>query len=376
MTFHELRQNDRENAFRQWMTVREAKLLGDIPKKYWGIFEDNCECGSENIIRRNLKAVTCCDPKCPVKQGFAIAELLTRFGIKGLKEATCSKIYREFLKKDARLKEQGEPGILISNSYVAVLAVNWEDYPMEVASSAKGTEFFNACVQVREVSVTFPELVAKLAIPSIGSSAEKLTAGFRDFGQMFDAIKATGTVQQFCTNKGFFSEMVAFNFRNSLFDIATADMIFKKALRPEGMLKMNVCMTGMIFHNGKKTTKDTYIKECNNLCSVDGVQVVELKMTAAKETNPFILYSRESGDAKYLTGARRGVIQDEFGRHPVLIHTDVFYKFLEKVVLLWKQQKENLNSQTILRTFQTILSTAMKETLAEMASVNQGMAVF
>lgn len=376
MTFWDLKQSDRENAFRQWMTVHEAKVLGDIPEKYWDFFTDTCTCGSENIIRRNLKAITCCNPKCPIKQGFALAELLTRFGVKGLKEATCSKIYKEFLKKDKHLKEQGEKGILISDSYIAALAVNWPDYPAEVAATAKGTEFFNACIQIRNMPVTFPTLVANLAIPSIGSNAEKLVAGFSDFGQLFHAVKLAGTPQQFCISRGFYSETVAFNFRNSLFDIATADAVFRNSLQPEGLMKLNVCMTGMIFHKNVKTTKDAYIKKCNSLCKIDSIQIIEVKMTTAKETNPFILYSRESSDAKYLAGLNRGVIKDEFGEHPVLLHTDTFYKFLEKVVLLWGQQKEKLGSKETLMTFQMILTTAMMETLAAEASDNKEMTVF
>jgi len=363
MTFQELRRGDREGAFLHWVSVREAKALKKIPEKYWVYFNDHCSCGSENIIKMNLKSMMCCNPKCSVKQGYAIAELLSRFGVKGLKEATCSKIYEAFVSKDTALKKMGKEGILRSDSYVACLSVRWEDYPIDVAGTAKGAEFFGACQKILSGPLTFPQLVSKLAIPSVGGNGEKLAAGFVCFRELFDAIKAAGSTSEFCASRGFRSELLAYHFRTSLFDIATADSIFNRTIKPEGLVKLSVCMTGMVSLGGERCTKEEYVKRCNRLCQCNGVQLLEVKMTGAKETNPFILYSRESGDAKFVAGKRRGVVSDAFGTHPVLVHTDVFYRFIEEVVAEWEQSVGQSGLEDSVRIFPTILTTAMKRTV-------------
>lgn len=96
MLFDEvLKLDEKFSAFKDWMTVFQAKKEGIIPTNFHEYFEDDCQCGSENIINRDLTQLMCCNPKCKIKQGFALAEMFHRFGIKGLGSATCSSIYSD-----------------------------------------------------------------------------------------------------------------------------------------------------------------------------------------------------------------------------------------------------------------------------------------
>lgn len=334
MTFKDLIKIDQEHAYSDWMSVREAKYYGDIPEKYFPYFDDYCECGSENIIKHGLTQMTCSDPNCPIKQGYAIAEMLTRFGVKGLKEATCRKIYEAFKRKDEKEK------FLKTKSYVELLTIPWEDYPASVQCSAKGLEFFQACQFVHSKQYTFSELVAALAIPSLGNDAEKLLGGISNVEVMLNTIKEEGSVSRFCSKRGFKAPMVAFNLRHSLTDIAVANLIFNHAIRQEGVFRVSVCMTGAVSLHGNRTTKEQFLKQCNELCiDKDGLQLMEFKMNAAIESNPFILYSRPSGDRKFVAGTKRGVISDAFGTHEVLMKTDDFYDYLERVMTKWNSEK-------------------------------------
>lgn len=343
MTLKELSEIDHERAYSGWMTVKEAKLIGDIPEKYAPYFEDYCTCGSENIIKHGLTMMTCADPKCPIKQGYAISEMLARFGVKGLKEATCSKIYSAFMEKNK------QKPFLKFNSFVELLAVPWEEYPISIRTTAKGAEFYQACQRIKTKTLTFGQLVSTLAIPSLGNDAEKLMEGISNVEEMLLKMKEEGSVQAFCYRRGFKAPMVAFNLRNSVYDILAANLIFNGAIRQEGCLKINVCMTGAMSFRGSRTTKERFLNDCNELCiDKDGVPLIELKMTSAIESNPFILYSRESGDRKFVAGTRRGIITDEFGTHSVLMKTDDFYAYLERVMIRWNQEKttdqtKNLN---------------------------------
>lgn len=347
MTFKELKKIDYEGAFKDWKSIKFAKENGEIPEKFHTYFEDFCTCGSENIIKSGLSIMTCCNPKCSVKQGFAIAEMFTRFGIKGLQEATCSRIYRELKEENARLIERGEQRILLTDSYVSVLIVPWEKYPYSVKSTAKGVEFYQACCTVRSKTMTFPQIIKSLAVPSLGAEAEILFQGFTNSDQIFDAIEKCGSMQAFCVSRGFYSEMLSFNLRQHMIDIVTAGKLLTKQIRPEGSIKINICMTGSIIFKNVKTTKEKYLQECNKLCLVDGVQLLEITMNAAVESNPFVLYSRASGDRKFRVGSARGEITDIFGTHPVLMHVDTFYNFLERVIDKWNKEKSLMTKENL-----------------------------
>lgn len=52
MTFEEMKKDhDHYDAYKDWVSVVEAKKTGLIPKKYHKYFPDTCDCGSENIIK-------------------------------------------------------------------------------------------------------------------------------------------------------------------------------------------------------------------------------------------------------------------------------------------------------------------------------------
>lgn len=365
MDYLDLKKVDFEDAFIGWEPVKTAKEVGDIPEQFHAYFADRCECGSENIIKMNLRTVTCCDPKCPIKNGFALAEMFTRFGVKGLQEASCRAIYEELLQENERRKRNGDEGILLSDSYVSVLGISWDNYPASLKMTAKGIDFFTACCRIVEKKMTFPKMVSMLAIPTLGAEAEDLLRGISDVNQLLDMIEKRGSVKSFCDARGFHSEMTAFYFRNAMVDITTANILLRRTLRPEGGIKISVCMTGAITFRGNKTTKERYLQECNDLCYVEGVQILEVKMNAAMESNPFILYARTSSDRKFIAGKSRGVVTDDFGEHPVLMHVDTFYLFLERVIQKWKEATKQGQQEHFLLTLKTHLSEAMSGALSE-----------
>ncbi len=342
MTFKELQSLDVENAYWNWKSVKHAKYVLDIPERFHEYFDDYCECGSENIVKAGLRMMTCCDPKCPIKQGFAIAEMLTRLGAKGLQEATCGKIYRAMKAENDRRLADGREPILCSGSYVAVLAVPWSKYPISVAETAKGLEFYQACMQALQKRMTFPQLVSMLAIPGLGADAETLFAGLNSVREFALSVQKCGSVKKFCDSRGFHSEMIAFNVHNAAEDIYTANRLFMNSMRMQGSFTISVCMTGAITFRGTKITKEKYLAACNQLCANGAAALFEVKMNAAIESNSFILYSSPSTDRKFLAGKSRGVITDQFGTHPVLMHVDDFYSYLERVMEKWNQRDQNL----------------------------------
>lgn len=364
MTLNELRERDYESAFSGWIPVRQAKEDRLIPEQFHKYFNDKCSCGSEIIIKNTITEMTCCDLHCPVKTGYRVAEMLHRFGIKGLKEATCSKIYTALLAENERQIKDGNNPIMEFDSYIAVLTVPWSAYPFSVKSTAKGAEFYAACQSVLKRTLTFSQMVSYLAIPELNAVSDKLFAGYSSFAEMLDDMKACGSVMRFCFQRGVESASLIYNLRNSLDDICIASIIFNESLRNKGRVDLSICMTGSIVHNGSRTTKEKFLNKCNQLV-IDsrGVQLFEITMNAAEKSNPFILFSNPSGDRKYVTGADRGVITDDYGEHPVLLHVNKFYNFLERVMMKWNEEIKTRPVEELNSLLLRILPEAMAEVM-------------
>lgn len=345
MNYFDLLAMDRYHAFQGWVSVSQAKAMEIIPEKYRVYFPDYCECGSENIIKVSLKQAMCCNPKCKCKVGFALAEMIKNFGCKGLAETSCTKIYNMMQGYNDVRKEAGLPAILETDSYVELFAVMFNDYPMQLRSTAMGVSFASIRDQMFKQRLTFPKLIGMLGIPSVGSNAEKLFAGIDDFESLLAALKQSGGLMNFCLKRGVADPMVMFNLEQSIMDIVVAWKLFGGTLRKVGMQRLDVCITGILTLDGKRITEHDFVEACNAVCTTaDNVQLYEIKSTSATKSAPFIIYSTPSSSAKFRAGKSRGIVRDEFGEHSVLITTDDFIKLLKERVLTWTKEMEE-NSQ-------------------------------
>ena len=122
MTFEEMQKDyDVGLAFGNWKSIKEAKQSGELPEIMWDDVPDTCECGSEFIYSPEFKAVMCCSPKCYVKKGMMLSELITRYGIPEFGAKTGVSIYNMFMdnneKKKASLLKN------IESDYAALQAV-------------------------------------------------------------------------------------------------------------------------------------------------------------------------------------------------------------------------------------------------------------
>ena len=125
MIYDEFKKLDEYNAFAEFISVSQAKSSGIIPESFHNIFQDKCKCGSDFIISENLTQLQCCDPRCKIKMGHTLADILARFDCKNLGPATCLSIMSECYDK------------LKYKSPVEVLMMDIKDYP-PVLSGVKG----------------------------------------------------------------------------------------------------------------------------------------------------------------------------------------------------------------------------------------------
>lgn len=356
MLFKELRdKHDRYGAFTHWVTVNHAKRMGLIPDKFFDFFKDDCECGGENIITYSLTQEMCCDPNCIIKTGYRLAKLFENFSIKGVGPATCSMVYKSLLQQNQIKIDRGEEPIFKTNSYIEVLSIPLSEYPMNCRNVA-GSNFFSACRMILDKSITFPDLIGKLGLTTLGSNSANLFDGINNFDDLRAEILKYGNVAAFCTSRGSHAPMVSFNVANSLEDIYVASVLFTN-IRRTGLEKVEICMTGRITLNGVSITKAEFVNKCNELCKDNnGVQLYEIKNTSAIMSVPYVVYSVESNSAKFQQGKRRGTIIDSFGEHKVLVTADEFYKILGGKMQSWNStlmerevQDSQMDSQMNLR---------------------------
>lgn len=333
MTLKELKENhDRYYAFSHFMTVEEAKRLGSIPEEYWDYFPDTCECGSENILTGNLQQPQCCNPKCFIKQGYALSELLTRFKCKGLGPARCIEIVKT-------LSPQFK-----YDSYIEIFDMNPNSFPIALAQKAYSVDLLNAIVKIRGEKITFPTLISNLAIPTLGDKALKLLQGVNSFAEFAAYVKAAGSLQKFCDSRGIHDPMVFFWIQQSLIDMWLADLIMQNSVRKEGKIKIEICITGFLHLNGKRITKDEFVKFCNEISvSEDGTQVFEVIQNTAKVGAVHIIADAPSNSAKYLAGLRRGEEVDIDGvKRSVLMSSSEFIDYLKELLEKWKQKQDEI----------------------------------
>lgn len=393
MTFEEMKcQYDEFGAFHDYVTVANAKYLDIIPKSFDGVFPEKCSCGSDMIINLARTKITCCNPRCYVKQGLALSELFSRFNYKGISDATCTHIYNALYAKNNELLSKGEQGLFISNSFLEILLLDIDKYPISFTQSAMGYDFLNGVHYIKQKELTFVDMIASLGLPEFDTTAQKLFSEFNSFEELNSCIKAEGGVSNFCENRGVHAPQKKFWLKVSLEDIAVASFIFASKIRVQGLRNLDICITGSLRYGGCRVTKSDFIAICNkesasrpikelikeafskylfipkeaiaslsdllngnltksnrDYAGVDdlmsdltdnlgSVPVLEVRMTTAKKTVPFIVADYPSNSDKYLEGLRRGKeISFDGEKRDVLISSNELIEVIHSIVFKWEE---------------------------------------
>ena len=402
MLFTEMREQfDKYNAFQNFLTVKQAKVLGLIPEDFAEYFPDYCECGSENIITTDLTIIECCDPRCPLKQPFGLANMFSRFSCKGIGEAVCKKAYDCIMKRNETLVQEGKEPLLVTDSYVEILTVPESAYPFEFLNSADGHSFLHYCNLIKQTEMTFPEMVSKLGLPEFDSISFTMFDKINSFDELRDTIMQEGGISSFCNNRHFYDPMKKFWLYISLKDIYVASCFFQR-IRSMGVTTQQICITGSLNYEGHRITKKDFISVCNRMgvvnsnsnllaqiitdkgeewyrqyqtgiaayCNQLGITgipetyselidflrefsdcvhpLLEVQMTQAKESVPYIVADSPSNSAKYLAGVRRGVEQDSDGRkRKVLVTSSEYLSIIKEMIGKWERNIQESMIQQI-----------------------------
>lgn len=297
MQFSEMRNDfDVMGAYVNFISVRTAKEVGIIPDFAADYFPEQCQCGSEMILNKISRAsLQCCNPFCRVKQAYMLSEMFHRFGIKGLGYGKAARVLDFF------------SGQLTSNSYVEVLTVDPERYPVGIrGSDLELLLLFGRNIMLSR-QMTFAEMVGKLGLPELGASvANKVFGDYNSLMEFIEASKQAGSVRKLLVAKGVCDISKLFWIANRLKDIGIANIFFQSVIRKKGLCKMPICITGNVVLDGRRMTKQAYVAMVNEASRTRaGFPLFEVEMNSAMHTNPFIVYSEPSCTTKYMAGAKR-----------------------------------------------------------------------
>lgn len=327
MKYEEFMKADRFGAFLEFVSVKEAKDTGVIPKSYHNIFADECDCGSEMMIARNRKKIMCCNPRCPVKLGHRLSEMLTRFGCPNIGPGISKSIINqtwEFLRY---------------KSHLEVFLLPAEKYPM-VLQGTTALDFKYAIEQVKSSELTLAGYIGKLALPKLDKKALDI---FEDYNLIEDFVndyKANGGLVKFLASKGIHDLKIAYYIYDSLPDLYLAEILKSGKVKEKAIAKTYICLTGRLKLDGLPITKENYISWLNTCATAkDGTVLYEFIKSSAKETVPYIVYTTPSTDDKYLVGKRREEdYLESTGTHKqVLIKPEELEEKVKKVVEEYEQ---------------------------------------
>ena len=275
MKFEELKAIDEYNAFSEFITVAEAKRTGIIPSDYHNIFDDKCDCGSDNIITTGLTRERCCNPRCYIKQGWMLYDMFSKFDCQNIGPATCLDIAEYFCetpKHPARFK---------NNSYIDLLGMKQSEYPPYL-QSVRGDEVYSGVLKILSKKKSLIELLSKLGLPELDSKIETIFCTSENINDFLDRVNDNGGLKKYLESCCIKSSMIAFIIKQFLLDMALAESYCSKAITARAMKRIKVCITGSVYLDGEYMSRDRFLAYINDLSvSNDGTRFYEISLTSS-----------------------------------------------------------------------------------------------
>lgn len=330
MEYEEFVKSDKFKAFTEFISVKSAKELEIIPRSYWNIFSDKCECGSDMIISRNRKKLMCCDPRCKIKIGFRLAKTFEKFECQNLGPSTCKSVINQLWD---RLKYK---------SHVEALLIDESEYP-RVLNGAKGQDFKIGLYTIRNSNLTLANLISKLGLPELDTTAREIFSDYKCVDDFVKSVEDNGGLINFLETFGIHNRKVAYYIDNSIPDFYLAEELIGDNIKDIAFKQIDICLTGRLKYDGAPITKANYLNYLNQKSiAKDNKVIFEFHPCSAMDSVPYIVYSGVSTNAKFLAGkAREEAYYKATGKHKkILVTPEELVNIVEKVVKEYEQQIE------------------------------------
>lgn len=294
MNYEEFVASDNYNAFKDFVSVKQAKEEDIIPEDYHEVFKDTCDCGSDMIISKNRKCIKCCDPRCYIKTGKMLSQLFANFGAKFISDGTTIPLVQEI----RRVKQE--------STHLAALQLNASWVPITLLG-AKEDLYWDALDTVFGEKRSFADIVSKLAIPGLDTTARKI---FEVYPTVSDLeASAEGDFLKALDCCGIYDPKVAYYLETYLDDIKLAEKIFKSNILINLGEVIDIVITGSVAPDGIAMSRNEFISYLNDLTTLrDGYQLIEFRNCSALQTCNYVIADAPSSSRKYKAGQERGVL--------------------------------------------------------------------
>lgn len=292
MIYEEFVESDRYNAFNDFISVAQAKESGLIPESYTNIFPDKCVCGSDMIISKNRKCIKCCDPRCYIKIGKMLSQLFANFGAKNISDGTTIPLIQEL--KNVKGTETHLEALKLDGSWVPLTLIG-----------AKEDIYYDALDMVFKEKRTFADIVSKLAIPALDTTARKIF----EFYENVKELEEQSNLLDALSPCGIYDPKVAYYLETYMEDIKLAEEIFSKHILTNIGGVIDIVITGAVAPDGVTMSRNEFVSYLNELATLDdGCQLLEFRNCTALQTCNYVIADVPSSSRKYKAGQERGVL--------------------------------------------------------------------
>ena len=325
MNYNEFKTQDTHGLFNSFISIDLAHDLELIPDELYPVIPKKCKCGSDFIISTNLKTMRCCDKNCVIKMAHALSLMLSDFGCKDIGFSTCY----DLCKSSIALGRFKIP------SHVEVMNFDPNDVDLTNSIGVKWYTLIDFLTSLKSTRMTFAEMISKLHIPGFGSDSLQV---FDEIGSIVDLMeleKGEG-IRGYLNRKGIKSEILIKTLIDNLMVIYTFEYSLNTPLIKSGIFSNKVCVTGSVTVDGYSLTRSQFIKYCNAIGVIDGVQIFTVIESSALMTCDRIIADSPSNTRKYRTGLSRR----QQGESEVLVTAQEYVDFLNSTMNRIKNIKD------------------------------------
>lgn len=327
MKFEEFKELDSINAYAEFMSVKDAKASGHIPPEYEDIFRDDCICGSDRMINTRLTTVMCVDPKCYIKMGYNLDNMLKKFGCKGLGPSTCVSI----------CKFGKENGIFKVPSHIEILH-SFQRF--EHLLGAKYQDLRHAVGTIQSTPLKFYQMIQYLCIPDYDTSCKDLFGDVSNFDDLMNKINSSSVID-FLYHRGVKDTKKAIHLYLSLRDIRAFELMFVGEYTKPAIKHVNICITGVVAPEGVSMTRKEFLNYCNSISVIDGTPLFDITANSAKMSNSYVIADHPSGSDKY----SKAVYRERANPGVKIIYTST--EFVELIKSEVEKCRDLLSTKTI-----------------------------
>lgn len=297
MTMEEFRAMDSLDAYSDYDSVEYLKLVGVIPKEYQNIIPNKCNCGSDNMINSDLTIMTCCNPKCFIRMGYSLYNMLQDFGCTGLGPVSCIKICRKGV----------QDGIFTIPSHIEIL---YTYKRFEWLLESKYDKLLEAIARIQTSNLKFYQMIQFLGIPGFDKKCFDLFGDIVNFEDLMKKINEVDMIT-FFGKRGVFDLKQVLTFNCFLKDIRAFEMLFSGTFSRPALKNIAICITGPVSPNGKYLTRKEFIEYCNEQSKVDNVPIFNFMESGYNQSVRYVIADSPSGNRKYVNAKARQNLNPE-----------------------------------------------------------------